>query len=145
MGIAYYAGPSRVLIVDDNRDAAEMVATMFEIMGFHTQLAFDGRTALEAAATFHPDVVILDIGMPDMSGLAVAKELRRRDATRDCVLVALSGWGSPTMRAASAEAGFDAHLTKPAQMEDLLNAASRPRKAKPAANSVAHSTAAMHH
>lgn len=138
-------GPTRVLIVDDNRDAAEMVATMFDIMGYSTQQAYDGRSALTAAAWFRPDVVILDIGMPDMSGLAVAKILRQQEATRDCLIVALSGWGSPTMRAATEEAGFDAHLTKPAQMEDLLNAATQPRKARLPAAAAIQGTAALHH
>jgi len=145
MGNALAAGPTRVLVVDDNRDAAEMVATMFDIMGFQTLQAFDGRSALAAAASFVPDVVILDIGMPDMSGLAVCKELRRQAATADCLIVALSGWGSPTMRAATDDAGFDAHLTKPAQMEDLLTAATRPRRSRIPLAAAAPMAAALHH
>jgi CheY-like chemotaxis protein len=132
-------------VVDDNRDAADMVATMFNIMGYETQQAYDGRSAIIAAAAFVPDVVILDIGMPDMSGLAVAKILRQQPATRDCLIVALSGWGSPTMRSATEEAGFDAHLTKPAQMEDLLSAASKPRKARPPGVTNTQVAAALHH
>lgn len=139
------SGPTRVLVVDDNRDAAEMVSTMFSIMGYETQQAFDGRSALAAAASFLPDVVILDIGMPDMSGLAVAKALRQQVDTRDCVIVALSGWGSPTMRSATEEAGFDAHLTKPAQMEDLLSAAARPRRIPTVAVAAQQGATALHH
>ena len=145
MGNAFEGGPTRVLVVDDNRDAAEMVATMFDIMGFQTMQAYNGRSALAVAASFLPDVVILDIGMPDMSGLAVAKELRRQPATSGCLIVALSGWGSPTMRSATEDAGFDAHLTKPAQMEDLLNAATQPRKPRLPVQAASQSATALHH
>jgi CheY-like chemotaxis protein len=104
----------RVLVVDDNVDAAESLAALLQLEGHDTRIAHDGDTALRIAAEFRPRVVFLDIGMPGKDGYQVARELRAQEATRDAVLVALTGWGAQEDRARSRDAGFDHHLTKPA-------------------------------
>jgi PAS domain S-box-containing protein len=104
----------RVLVVDDNVDAAESLAALLQLEGHDTRIAHDGDSALRIAAEFHPRVVFLDIGMPGKDGYQVARELRTQDATRDAILVALTGWGAQEDRARSRDAGFDHHLTKPA-------------------------------
>ncbi len=103
----------RVLVVDDNVDAVESLVTMLSIMGHDTQSAFSGADALEVITSFAPDVIILDIGLPDMSGYEVATKIRSDPALEHLVLVALTGWGSDEHRRRSREAGFDFHLTKP--------------------------------
>jgi PAS domain S-box-containing protein len=109
-------GGMRVLVVDDNADAAESLAALLEIEGHQTRVAHDGSQALHAARDFHPHVVFLDIGMPGKDGYEVARELRADAQTRDAVLVALTGWGAREDRARSRSAGFDHHLTKPASL-----------------------------
>jgi CheY-like chemotaxis protein len=104
----------RVLVVDDNEDAAESLAVLLELSGHQTRVANDGESAVRTAHEFRPDVVFLDIGMPGKDGYEVAKELRESAQTRDAVLVALTGWGAKDDRARSRQAGFDHHLTKPA-------------------------------
>lgn len=106
----------RLLLVDDNTDAAETLGALLEIAGHTIQLASDGYQALELAAQFQPDVIFLDIGMPGMSGYDVAKVLRKTPAFDRVVHVALTGWGAENDRALSKEAGFDEHLTKPASL-----------------------------
>ncbi|HET8946303.1 MAG TPA: ATP-binding protein, partial [Candidatus Polarisedimenticolia bacterium] len=115
--------PRRVLIVDDNRDAAVSLAAMLNFMGNVTQTAHDGVEALDVAETFRPDLVVLDIGMPRLSGYDTARRLRERPWGRDVVLVALTGWGQEEDRRRSRDAGFDSHLVKPIEplaMEQLL-------------------------
>jgi PAS domain S-box-containing protein len=115
--------PRRVLIVDDNRDAAVSLAAMLNFMGNVTQTAHDGVEALDLAETFRPDLVVLDIGMPRLSGYDTARRLRERPWGRDVVLVALTGWGQEEDRRRSRDAGFDSHLVKPIEpvaMERLL-------------------------
>jgi PAS domain S-box-containing protein len=104
----------RVLVVDDNRDAAETLAALLDVMGHAAPIANDGPQALRMMRSFRPQVVFLDIGMPGMSGYEVAAEIRRDRAFDDAILVALTGWGGELDRARSASAGFDEHLTKPA-------------------------------
>ena len=104
----------RVLVVDDNVDAAESLAALLELEGHHTRVAHDGDAALDVARQFRPEIVFLDIGMPGKDGYEVARELRRDPQARDAMLVALTGWGAQDDRARSREAGFDHHLTKPA-------------------------------
>lgn len=113
----------RVLIADDNVDNADSLAALLEIWGHEVQIANDGQVALERAAQFHPDVMVLDLGMPRLDGLATAIEVRRQDWGRDVVLIALSGWGQPSDRDRSRAAGFDHHLVKPVEtavLERLL-------------------------
>jgi len=112
--------PVRVLVVDDNQDAAETLAAMMSLEGHTVATAFDGATALAEAARFQPQVVLLDIGMPGMNGYEVARELRAREATKSTVIIALTGYGQPEDRAHCEEAGFTDHLTKPIVAEKLF-------------------------
>ena len=106
-----------ILVVDDNTDAADSLATSLRMQGHTVQVAYDGDSALKACERLAPDVVVLDIGMPGMDGYEVARRLRRRQPqTR---LVALSGWGQSEDKLRAREAGFDTHLTKPADLEAL--------------------------
>jgi PAS domain S-box-containing protein len=118
------AAQLRVLVVDDNVDAAESLAELLDLAGHATRIAHDGEQALRTAHEFRPEVVFLDIGMPGKDGYEVAKALRGRPETQQAVLVALTGWGAQDDRARSRSAGFDHHLTKPAGMaavEGLLS------------------------
>ncbi len=113
----------KLLIVDDNRDAAESLAMLLEMAGHDVRVAHLGRTALACAQTFHPDVALLDIGMPDLSGYEVARGLREQPWAQRLQLIAITGWGQDEDRRRAAEAGFDTHLTKPidpAQLERLI-------------------------
>ncbi len=103
----------RVLIVDDNRDAAEMLAALLGAWGQQTHLAFDGRTALELGGTFMPDVVLLDLGMPHLDGYETARLMRATGWGARALLVAVTGWGQPHDRDRSQASGFDHHLVKP--------------------------------
>jgi two-component system CheB/CheR fusion protein len=110
----------RVLIVDDNRDAAETLCTLIKALGdkdVHT--ASNGREALRKSAELHPQVILLDLLMPDMDGFEVARRIRKEPWGRDVTMVALTGWGSEEHRRRSREAGFDGHLTKPVDMGAL--------------------------
>jgi PAS domain S-box-containing protein len=106
----------RVLVVDDNVDAAESLAALLELDGHETRVAHDGDAALEQARAFRPEIVFLDIGMPGKDGYQVARELRGDPGNRDTMLVALTGWGAQDDRARTKNAGFDHHLTKPAEL-----------------------------
>jgi CheY-like chemotaxis protein len=117
----------RILVVDDNVDAAEMLGQIMSMQGHVVALANDGREALAAIENFLPDVVFLDIGMPGMDGYEVAIELRRNPALSDARIVALTAWGDSTSRSRAVECGFDAHLVKPAMFESLLSEASLTR------------------
>ncbi|MGC4115394.1 MAG: PAS domain S-box protein [Myxococcales bacterium] len=126
------AGHLRVLIVEDNDDAAACLQTLLELMGHVPLVASDGPSGLEAARKAHPDAVLCDIGLPGgMDGYDVAKTLRSEPDLRSALLVATTGYGQPEDKRRAAEAGFDVHLTKPvepAQLEALLDdlAARRP-------------------
>jgi PAS domain S-box-containing protein len=109
----------RVLIADDNKDAADSLAMLLNLSGHELRVAYSGRAALALAQTFRPHVAVLDIGMPDMSGYEVARELRRESWGALVCLVALTGWGQPDDRRRAQEAGFDHHLTKPIDPEAL--------------------------
>ncbi len=113
----------RVLVVDDNTDAADSLGLLLELLGQKVRVAHDGPTALLIAQAFRPEVVFLDIGMPGMDGYEVARRLRRQPECKSSLLVALTGWGQDADRRRSAEAGFDHHLVKPAEpalLEKLL-------------------------
>ncbi len=103
----------RILVVDDNFDAAESLGMLLEVMGADVYTASDGPSALEALNTYHPSVVFLDIGLPGMDGYEVARQARRRPEGGDVVLIALTGWGQEEDRRRSKEAGIDHHLVKP--------------------------------
>jgi len=109
----------RVLVVDDNVDAADMLRALLEGLGHEVEAVHSGMEALAAAERFKPDVVLLDLGMPGMSGHEVASELRRRRPGSEPLIVAVTGWGKPEDRARAREAGVDVHLVKPVEEEDL--------------------------
>jgi two-component system CheB/CheR fusion protein len=112
--------PKRVLVVDDNRDHAESLGMLLELMGHQVRIANDGPAALLAAADFRPDVALVDIGLPGLNGYEVARALRAADErNRDLVLVAQTGWNEAEDHRRSREAGFDHHLVKPVRPEDL--------------------------
>jgi len=109
----------RVLVADDNRDAALSLAMMLEMIGNETQTAFDGLEAVEVAGKFLPDVMLLDIGMPKLSGHEAAARIRQQPWGRNIVLVALTGWGQDDDKRKSQDAGFDFHLVKPVDPEEI--------------------------
>jgi len=109
----------RILIVDDSRDGGESMAMLLRVLGAEVALAHSGRHALECVDAFKPDVVLLDIGMPGMDGYEVARRIRANPANRNMSLIALTGWGQDEDRRRSVAAGFDHHLVKPADIEQL--------------------------
>ena len=114
------ATPRRILVVDDNQDAADSMAMLLGIEGYEVRVEHSGQAALETAARFRPDVLFCDLGMPGMSGYEVAKFLRDDHRFDDVLLVAVSGWGAAADKERSRAAGFDAHLTKPAGADALV-------------------------
>jgi CheY-like chemotaxis protein len=111
-----------VLVVDDNEDAAEMLALVLGRSGYLAKTAYDGRAALAAVGEWTPEVVILDIGLPDMDGYDVARALREDGRLSELALIALTGWGTHDDKRKAIEAGFDVHLTKPVDAGDLQRA-----------------------
>jgi signal transduction histidine kinase len=109
----------RVLVVDDNVEAALTLAELLTLEGHETHVAHDGPSAVDAARRLSPDVAILDIGLPGFDGFEVARRLRAEPELKGLLLVALSGWVQPDDRARSREAGFDHHLAKPVQLKSL--------------------------
>lgn len=109
--------PKRVLIVDDNVDAANSLAQLLEFKGHHTLTVYNARDALVSAKAFAADVILLDIGLPDMNGYEVAKKLRKNEQVG--IIVALTGYGQAEDIQRAREAGFDDHITKPVALEDL--------------------------
>jgi len=103
----------RILIVDDNWDAAHMLAMLLQLRGYETHTAHDGVEAVEATTRLHPDLILLDIGLPRLNGYEAARRIREQHKQECPVLVALSGWGQDEDRRRSQEAGFDAHVVKP--------------------------------
>ena len=114
------APPMRILIVDDNRDAADTLARILALKGHETRVAYTGRHAIGASDEMRPDVVFLDIGLPDITGYQVALELGARDYRNALTLVALTGWGMDRDRERSRDAGLEHHLTKPVSARTVL-------------------------
>jgi PAS domain S-box-containing protein len=110
----------RVLVVDDNRDAADSMRMLLEASGQDARSVYDGVSALELAATFRPEVVLLDIGMPSMDGYQVVRELHARSLSPRPAIAALTGWGQDSDKKKTREAGFDRHFTKPVAPEELM-------------------------
>ena len=111
----------RILIVDDNKDAAEWLATLLSLSGHETHVALDGVDALKAAERISPDAVLLDIGLPRVDGYEVCRRMRAQPWGRELMIVALTGWGQEEDRQKSREAGFNTHLVKPVDEEVLMN------------------------
>jgi CheY-like chemotaxis protein len=119
----------RVLIVDDNEDAAQSLAMLLRMLGQDVRTAPDGPTALDVAGAFQPDIAFLDIGLPGMDGYELARQLRGTPGAEAALLVALTGWGQDDDRRRSRDAGFDHHVTKPANpgtLAALLTQAGKP-------------------
>ena len=109
----------KILVVDDNRDAADTCSSLLGACGHHVQTAYTGRRALELAETFQPHALFLDIGLPDMDGYQIAQRIRSRAWGRKTQLVAVTGWGQDEDRRRAFDAGFDHYLTKPVAAEDV--------------------------
>jgi CheY-like chemotaxis protein len=114
------ASARRILVVDDNRDAAKSLAMLLKQMGHQIETAHDGLEAVEKAATFDADVILLDIGMPRLNGYEAARRIRDEQPDSGVMLVALTGWGQDDDRRKSEEAGFNAHLVKPVNVQALV-------------------------
>jgi PAS domain S-box-containing protein len=111
--------PARVLMVEDNPDAAESLVMILELLGHHVRVVHDGIAAVETARANVPDIMLVDIGLPGMDGYEVARAVRREAALKDIVLVALTGYGRPEDRTQALGAGFDYHLVKPVDLDAL--------------------------
>jgi CheY-like chemotaxis protein len=120
--------PHRVLVVDDNVDSATSLTMLLQTMGFEAESAHDGVEALEAVERLAPDTVLLDIGLPRLNGYEVARRLRERGGRRE-LLIALTGWGQVEDRERSRAAGFDHHLVKPVDLEQLARILQAPPQA----------------
>jgi PAS domain S-box-containing protein len=110
----------RILIVDDNEDGATSLAMLLNLGGHETFIAHDGGEALEAFERIHPEVALLDIGLPVFNGYEVARKIREQPSGKDVLLIAVTGWGQENDRSRSREAGFDAHLVKPVDHAELM-------------------------
>jgi len=114
------AAPRRILVVDDNPDTAASLAMLLKMTGNETSTANDGLAAVDAAEAFHPDVILLDIGLPKLNGLDVCRRIREQPWGQRIVMVALTGWGQEDDRRKSQEAGFDHHMVKPLDYNELM-------------------------
>ena len=111
--------PHRVLVVDDHRDVANTVATLLKLMGQQVEQAYDGPTVLRIAGEFMPDVVFLDLVMPEMDGIAVARQMRYLQGMRDAKIVALTAFSQPAFLEAAMAAGCSGFISKPASAAEL--------------------------
>jgi DNA-binding response OmpR family regulator len=111
----------KVLVADDNVDGAASLAALLACQGHEVRVCYDGQSALEAAGQFRPQAALLDIGMPQLTGHEVARQIRLQSWSRETLLVAMSGWGASRDKDLARRAGFDYHLTKPLDVEPLLN------------------------
>lgn len=116
----------RILVVDDNKDSADSLGMLLRLKGNDIRTAHDGLEAVEVAETFHPELVLLDIGLPKLNGYEVARRIRQQPWGRDMILVALTGWGQEEDRRRSQEAGFNFHIVKPADVLALESLLARP-------------------
>jgi CheY-like chemotaxis protein len=111
--------PQRILIADDNADSAESMGMLLRLMGNDVRIASDGLDAVQQAAAFQPDIVLMDIGMPRLDGYEAARRIRNQDWSRDTLLVAVTGWGPSDDSEEATAAGFDRHFTKPLDPAEL--------------------------
>ncbi len=118
--VTLFQGEPRVLVVDDNRDAADSLALLLRSHGLKVHVAYDGKQALELCDTTRPTAIVLDIGLPDMSGLEVARAVRQCPWAGRLSIIAVTGWGQPGDRLATRDAGIDVHLVKPVDPDEIL-------------------------
>jgi len=116
----------RVLVVDDNRDAADTLAMMIEMLGHDVRRLYDPHAVIADVTAFRPQVVFLDVGMPGLSGYELAPKLRALPGFDDLAIVAVTGWGQPEDRRRTREAGFDEHLVKPPPLEAIQRLCGEP-------------------
>jgi len=112
-------GKHRVLVVDDNKAAAEMLSKVVKMLGNTVETAEDGQQAIEVAERFRPEIILMDLGMPKMNGYEAARHIRQQEWGRDILLIALTGWGQQEDRDRTKDAGFDHHLVKPAEPSEI--------------------------
>jgi CheY-like chemotaxis protein len=109
----------KIMVIDDNVDAANTLADLLGIVGHEVQTAYTGKEGVEMAKSFHPQIIFLDIGLPDMSGYDVATLLRSNEQIKDCYLIALTGYGTDNDKQHAINVGFDFHLTKPLSLSKI--------------------------
>ncbi|KQS30951.1 response regulator [Dyadobacter sp. Leaf189] len=109
----------RILVVDDNRDAADTLAMMLKLTGYETKACYSGRDGVAAAESYRPMAIVLDIGMPDITGYEACRLIRDTAWGQSALIVALTGYGADEDRQKSTEAGFDVHLLKPVDLPEL--------------------------
>lgn len=114
----------RVMVVDDNRDAADLIAEFLHMCGHETLPIYGGAEAIQAADVFQPDVMLLDLGMPEITGFDVVSTLRRVPRFKHTRMIALTAWGDARTRERTQVIGFDHHMVKPASLDDILNVVS---------------------
>jgi CheY-like chemotaxis protein len=112
-------GNQRILVVDDNVDAAESLAMLLRLEGHEVATAHDGGEAVATTATFKPDIILLDLGMPELDGYSAARLIRQQPGGAEILLIALTGWGQDDDRRRTEAAGFDAHVVKPVDPSGL--------------------------
>jgi CheY-like chemotaxis protein len=113
-------GGLRILVADDNRDAAETLGVLLEVMGHTVRRVHDGESAVQETQAFDPQLVLLDIGMPRLNGYETCRSIRAQDGGRRRTLVAVTGWGQPQDVQSAHDAGFDHHMVKPLDIEVLM-------------------------
>lgn len=109
----------RVLVVDDNHDSAEMLAELLELLGYESRIAAEAVSALNIAAEFNPDVMLIDIGLPKVNGYELAQRIRAIPQFTSAPMIALTGYGLDSDRQRALQAGFDEHLVKPVDLQKL--------------------------
>ncbi len=117
----------RILVVDDTASAAKITARLLTLLGYDVQVAHAGRSALEQCRSFRPEIVLLDVSLPDMDGFQVAMQVRQLEETKEALIVALTGHSEDTHRDRALGAGFDEYLVKPADANSLRQLASHPK------------------
>jgi CheY-like chemotaxis protein len=123
---------ARILVVDDNRDSANILSSLIRLYGYETKAVYGGAQAVEEAAAFGPDMVLLDLGMPGLDGYETVRRLRAQQHGKRLVIVAITGWTSAEHKRKAYEAGFDLHVGKPlepAQIAEILALLDPPRGA----------------
>jgi CheY-like chemotaxis protein len=120
MDVPTFKASRRILVADDNTDAADSLARMLKMMGHDVRTANDGAEAIDVGDAFKPDLVLLDIGMPKLNGYEACRKMKERPWTESTTFVALTGWGQEEDKRKSREAGFDQHLTKPVDYSALM-------------------------